>query len=94
MKEFEVASEAMQKLMECVETAIDYENSEIALICAVPLAKMLDIERGNYFSDERPNYNHAVAIVKSAFNFIKKEGLPSWMHNDFNKLKEFVKELG
>jgi len=90
---FKSASEAMESLMKCVDNALLEEDSDIALICALPLAKMLELEKASYFSYESPNYNHAVSLVKKAKEFIEKEGVVGWMEDGIEELDKILKEL-
>jgi len=95
-EEFEAGRNAYRSLIICVDTAIENENSEIAVICASALMDLAKSEGANYFGDEPPfDYNTALNTVKEAVKFAKKEGVPSWLEDDLKEIKEeYVKCTG
>jgi hypothetical protein len=79
----------------CVDRALEEENSEIAIICAAPLAKLAEVEGADYFGAEgHYNYNTAMELSKKAIKLAEREGVPSWMRDDVEEIKKIVKEQG
>ena len=65
LREFEAGKRAYEALGECVETALEEENSEVAVICALPLAKLAEAEQANYFGYEGYyNYNRLLSLLR------------------------------
>jgi len=94
LREFEAGRRAYEALGECVETAIEEENSEVAVICALPLAKLAEAEMASYFGYEGYyNYNTAINIAEEALEYAKEEGVPSWLRDDLNELERTIREL-
>jgi hypothetical protein len=85
---------AYKALSECVQTAIDEENSEIAVICGLPLVKLASAEGANYFGYENHyNYNTAVGLAKNVTKLADKLGVPRWLRDDITDIKKTLKEL-
>lgn len=94
LREFEAGKRAYEALGECVETALEEENSEVAVICALPLAKLAEAEQANYFGYEGYyNYNRAINIAEEALEFAKEEGVPRWLEDDLRELERTIKRL-
>ncbi len=95
-EEFEAGRNAYRSLIVCVDTAIENENSEVAVICASALMDLAKTESANYFGDEPPfDYNTALATVRKAVKYAKDEGVPSWLKDDLKEIEEeFVKCTG
>ncbi len=94
LREFEAGKEAYRALIECVDTAIEEDNSEIAVICALPLAKLAQAEGANYFGYEGGyNYNVALNTAREALEYAKEEGVPSWLRDDLRELEETLRRL-
>ena len=91
----EKGREAYRALGECVEYAIDDENSDIAVICGFPLLKLAEVEGANYFGTEGYyNYNTAHELAKEVVKLADKEGVPSWLQDEVKEMKKILKEGG
>jgi len=88
-EEFEAGRNAYRSLIICVDTAIENENPDIAVICGSALLQLTKSESANYFGDEPPfDYNTALATVRKALEYGKEEGVPSWLKDDLKEMEE------
>ena len=91
----EKGKEAYRALGECTETALEDENSEIAVICGYPLLKLAEVEGANYFGTEGYyNYNTAHELAKEAISLAEKEGIPSFLKDELSEMKRTLKKEG
>lgn len=86
---------AYRSLGECVDMALEEGNSEIAIICGLPLIKLAQAEGANYFGTEGYyNYNSAADLAKEAVELADKEGLPAFLESDKREIKDTLKGMG
>jgi Icc-related predicted phosphoesterase len=79
----------------CVERALREGDSEIAIICAAPLAKLAEVEMASYFGYEGAyNFNTAMELSKKAVKLAEREGVPSWMRDNVEEIKRIIREQG
>jgi hypothetical protein len=75
--------------------ALEEKNSDIAIICAAPLAKLAQVENADYFGYEGYyNFNTAMELAKKAVKLAEREGVPSWMKDDVEEIKKIIKDMG
>jgi len=87
----EKGQEVYRVLGECIEHALEDENSEMATMCGIALAKFAEAEGANYFGYEGPyNFNRAINLVREALELAEKEGVPRWLEDELEELKKIV----
>ena len=87
--------EVYRVLGECVSNALDENESEIAVICGLPLAKLAEVEGANYFGYEgRYNYNTALDMARDVIRLAEEEGVPSFLRDDVEELKRILERVG
>jgi len=92
--EFEYGKKAYEFLGRCVEVALENDDSEVALLCALPLVKLAESEGADYFGYEGGyNYNTAVELGRKAYSFARREGVPSWLKRYLDELGETLEEV-
>jgi len=84
-----------EELGNCVEMALEEENSEVAILCATPLAVLADLEGANYFGNEGYyNFNTAMDISKEAVKLAEEKGVPNWLKDGVETIKKILKDTG
>ena len=84
---------AYRALEECVFMALGNDNLEIAVICAVPLAKLAEIEAGSYLADAE-DYNNALPLSERVLEEAEEASLPSWLKRRVRELRQILEETG
>ena len=84
-------SKGYEALASCVRAALEEMNSELAVICGLPLVKMASAEAASYVEDY---YNEAMSLGVEAVRLAESEGVPSWLVDDLEEMKKTLKEAG
>ncbi|MHA1631751.1 MAG: hypothetical protein ACTSXC_02920 [Candidatus Freyarchaeota archaeon] len=87
------AEEAYEALVQCVRDALDEDNLEYGVICAVPLVKMADVEKGSYLY-EKGYFNVAMELGKEVVKRAREVGVPSWLERHVKEIEEVLKDWG
>jgi len=91
----EIGRKAYEVLIRCVEEAMEEDNPDYVMICALPLAKLAEAEMGSFFGYEGyPNYNTALYTAKRALEYLEKTGVAHYHRDDLEELRETLKDLG
>ena len=78
-------------LISCVRSALKERNSELAVICGLPLVKLADAESGTYVDVE---YNEAMDLGSEVVKLAEEEGVPSWLKDDLEEIKKVLRSHG
>ena len=92
----EKGREAYKALIKCVNESLEQGSSEYAVICALPLIKLAEIESANYFGGAKAmpyDYNTAWDVSKKALVLAGKEGIPTFLEKGEEEIKKVVAEF-
>jgi len=87
------AEEAYRALIDCVRTALEEENAELAVICGASLVKMGEVEKGSYIY-EYPYVNEAMELGIEVVKLAEREGVPSWLEKYVDEMKRILEDAG
>jgi len=76
----------------CVREALEEEESELAVICGLPLVELANAEKGSYVIESW--YNEAMELGRRALELARREGVPSWLRDDVEKIRRILRESG
>jgi len=81
-----------EALASCVLEALEEEEPELAVICGLPLVELANAEKGSYVIESW--YNEAMELGRRALELARREGVPSWLRDDVEKIWEILRESG
>jgi len=75
----------------CVREALEEEEPELAVICGLPLVELANTEKASYVEDW---YNEAMELGRRALELARREGVPSYLRDDVEKIRRILRESG